>query len=346
MKRLLVIRAGALGDCLLMLPTLTALRSAFPTACIDLMGYPMRWAWILGRGIVDTVHTIEQPGMHRLFCEGGTLPAHLAHCFGRYDLILSYRPDPDGLFATNLRRLGAGLVLSQSPFPPPPPPPIHVADFALQLVAQLGVSPPSRTPHLQLTAEELAWARPFFVEHDLDPQRHQLVVLHPGSGSAAKRWALGKFAAVIEALGQQAGVSCVIVTGYAEETIAAEMRASLLHSPFLVAENWPLMPTAALLAHAAVFIGNDSGLTHLAAALKRPTVAIFGPTDPAIWGPRGKHVTIIRVRRAAEPGMHGSASGSSLNLGAPDVVAVLEAVQNWLARTRARQSRDDPGGRS
>jgi len=322
-QRLLVIRAGALGDCLLMLPTLTALRTAFPQARIDVMGYPGRWAWVRGRGLVNHIHSIEQPGMHRLFCDGVALPEGLAALFGTYDTILSYRPDPEGLFAANLRRLGAGLVLSQSPFPPPPPPRLHAADFALQLTAQLGVSSLPVTPRLPLTAAELALVQPFFTEHRLNLQSDRLVVLHPGSGSAAKRWPLVNVAAVTEALAEQAGVIPIIVTGYAEETTATELRSLLRRAPPLRAENWSLLPTAALIAYAAVFIGNDSGLTHLAAALGRPTVAIFGPTDPEIWGPRGDCVTIVR-------GKTGEAGGQEW--GWPDVSSVLQAVQRWLAR--------------
>jgi ADP-heptose:LPS heptosyltransferase len=291
----------------------------------------MRWAWVLGRSLVDAVHPIEQSGMHLLFGQGMALPERLAVFFGAYDIILSYRPDPEGLFATNLHRLGARRVLSQSPFPPPPPPPIHVADFALRLVAQLGVSPPPRTPPLQLTAEELALVYPFFVEHHLDPQHDRLVVWHPGSGSAAKRWPMAYVSTVIEALAAQASVKPVIITGYAEETLVAEMRSRGCHHMPLLAENWPLIPTAALMAHAAVFIGNDSGLTHLAAALGRPTVAIFGPTDPALWGPRGEHVTIVQVKSGAESGWPVAGSAVAPHSQTPDVVSVLQAVQHWLA---------------
>jgi ADP-heptose:LPS heptosyltransferase len=345
-KRLLVIRAGALGDCLLLLPALTALRVAFPRARLDVMGYPRRWAWALGRGLVDAVHPIEQPGMHLLFCKDRPPPAQLAALLGAYDVVLSYRPDPEGLFASNLRALGARLVLSQSPFPPPPPPAIHVADFALQLVAQLGVAPPPTVPRLQLSAEELAAVHPFFAEHRLDPRRDQLVVLHPGSGGAAKRWPLAKFAAVIAALAEQAGVRPVVVTGYAEETAAAELRARFPQATPPLAENWPLLPTAALLAQAAVFIGNDSGLTHLAAALGRPTVAVFGATDPQIWGPRGECVTIIRVGTAETSGSDRSVGALPRHRWTPDVTAVLEAVRQWLAKTQPRRSRGDRAGRS
>jgi ADP-heptose:LPS heptosyltransferase len=221
-----------------------------------------------------------------------------------------------------------------------------VADFALQLLAQLGVSPPLRTPHLQLTAEELALVHPFFVKYHLDPQHDRLVVLHPGSGSASKRWPMAQVAMVIEALAEQAHVKPVIITGYAEATLMAEMRSIFCRRTPLLAENWPLIPTAALMAHAAVFIGNDSGLTHLASVLGRPTVAIFGPTDPALWGPRGEHVTIVQVKGGAESGWPVSGSAVAPHAQTPDVVSVLQAVQHWLARASPRRSRDGQAERS
>src|SRR5919199_1135917 len=76
-RRILVIRAGALGDCLLMLPALAALRARFPQAHIAVMGYPSRWEWVLNRGLVDAVHAIERPGMHLLFCEAADVPESL-----------------------------------------------------------------------------------------------------------------------------------------------------------------------------------------------------------------------------------------------------------------------------
>jgi ADP-heptose:LPS heptosyltransferase len=341
--RILVIRAGALGDCLLMLPTLAALRARFPQAHIDVMGYPPRWAWVPGRGLVDEVHTIDRPGMHLLFCEGAEVPAPLKTFLGTYDVILSYRPDPAQIFATNLRRLGPRLVLSQSPFPPPPPPKIHVADFALKLVAELGVPPPSVVPRLQLTAAERSLAQPFFTTHHVDLSRERIVVVHPGSGSEAKRWSMASFAALVEALTAQERVRVVIIVGYAEPAVAAEFLPRVRAAKPLVAENWPLIPTAALIAHAAVFIGNDSGLTHLAAALGRPTVAIFGPTDPEIWGPRGQRVTIVPLGTSGGSGTCRAAGGISYLDERTDVLQVLQAVQRWLAEANFTRS---PGGQS
>jgi heptosyltransferase III len=340
-KSILVIRAGALGDCLLMLPALCALRMHFPQACLDVMGYPQRWEWVLGRGLVDAVHPIERPGMHLLFCESVDLPSPLKSFLGAYDVILSYRADPDGVFERSLRALGARLVLTQPPFPPPPPPKIHVAEFALQLVRRLGVHPLPATVRLSLTDAELALALPFFTTHDLDPSRQPIIVVHPGSGSMAKRWPIENFATLIETLERQLQVRTVIVTGYAEADVASRLR-SLIHSAKpLIAENWPLLPTAALIGQATVFVGHDSGLTHLAAVLGRPTVAIFGPMDPEIWGPRGEHVTVVSMLRAHESADGRGSSGTTVQTARSDFRQVLEAVQRWLSMATPTRSQGD-----
>ncbi|MBI3329685.1 MAG: glycosyltransferase family 9 protein [Nitrospinae bacterium] len=345
-QRILVIRAGALGDCVLMLPTLSALRARFPRARIDVMGYPMRWAWVLGRGLVDQVHSIDRPGMHLMFCEAAELPDSLKTFLGAYDVILSYRPDPEGVFTTNLRKLGGSIVLSQSPFPPPPPPKAHVADFALKLVAELGVPPPRAMPRLQLNAGEHALVQPFFAVHGIDPSHDRLAVLHPGSGSETKRWPVERYAALARELAYREHVLIVIIVGYAERALVPRLLPLLHGVKPLVAENWPLLHTAALIAHAAVFIGNDSGLTHLAAVLGNPTVAIFGPTDPEIWGPRGKAVTIVQMTGGDAEREWTSQDQTCTLSERPDVVQVLNAAQRWLEVKHLTQSPDGRSARS
>lgn len=342
---LLVIRAGALGDCLLMLPALAALRTHFPRARIEVMGYPRRWEWVLGRGLVDAVHAIERPGMHLLFCEAAEVPQSLKTFLRAYDVILSYRPDPDGVFARNLRTLSGRLVLSQPPFPPPPPPKIHVADYALKLAAELGVHPPMSVPCLPLTSADLTLVQPFFSTHRIEHSTDRLVVVHPGSGSEAKRWPLENFATLLETLTAEPRVRIVVVAGYAEADIVDRLLPLLRAAKPLVAADWPLPPTAALIAHAAVFVGHDSGLTHLAAAFGRPTVAIFGPTDPEIWGPRGEAVTIVRMRHIATDTHDQGLDGGPSHRAHADVRQACEAVQHYLA-VRATRSPGDRSARS
>jgi ADP-heptose:LPS heptosyltransferase len=344
-SRFLVIRAGALGDCLLMLPVLAALRTHFPRAHIEVMGHPRRWEWVLGRGLVDAVHAIERPGMHLLFCEAAEVPHSLKTFLQAFDVILSYRPDADGVFTRNLRRLSRGLVLSQAPFPPPPPPKVHAADYALNLLAELGVHPPTSVPRLPVTPTDLALVQPFFSAHRIDHMAERLVVVHPGSGSEAKRWPLQNFAALLEALTAVPQVRTVVVAGYAEVGVVDRLLPLLRDAKPLVAIDWPLPPTAALIAHATVFVGHDSGLTHLAAAFGRPTVALFGPTDPEIWGPRGEAVTIVHMRQPPTDAHDQRPNDWPSPRPRTDVQQTFAAVQRYLV-VEAMQNPGDRAARS
>ena len=192
----------------------------------------------------------------------------------------------------------------------------------------------------------MASLQPFFTAHQVDPSRFPIVVVHPGSGSMAKRWPVENFATLIETLETQRWARTIVVTGYAEEDIEARLKVLLPHAKPLIAANWPLLPTMALIGQATVFIGHDSGLTHLAAALGRPTVALFGPTDPEIWGPRGGHVTVVQmVREPAADNGQVPAQGA-LQTASCDVRQVLETVQSWLTSAPPRRSPDDRSAQS
>jgi ADP-heptose:LPS heptosyltransferase len=245
------------------------------------------------------------------------------------------------VFERSLKALSAGLVLSQPPFPPPPPPTIHAADFALELVARAGVPVPPPTAGIVLNEAELALAQPFFMTHRVNPAIQPLVVVHPGSGSPAKRWPVENFARLIDTMEGELGVRTVIVTGYAEADVLVGLHSHLDTATPLVADNWPLLPTAALIARAAVFVGHDSGLTHLAAALGRPTVAIFGPTDPGIWQPRGERVTVVPMARTSAGSSAQETARNTSQSGGSALCRVLQAIEHWLSKDSTTRSPSD-----
>jgi ADP-heptose:LPS heptosyltransferase len=119
------------------------------------------------------------------------------------------------------------------------------------------------------------------------------VAVHPGSGSAIKNWSVERLAALIEWLPSTVGASTLVLAGPADEDAVARLLAQLSTPPPLV-RDLPLPELAAVLQHADAYLGNDSGPTHLAAILGRPTLALFGPTDPALWAPRGPRVRVLR----------------------------------------------------
>jgi ADP-heptose:LPS heptosyltransferase len=121
-----------------------------------------------------------------------------------------------------------------------------------------------------------------------------LLAVHPGSGGRQKCWPAASFYAVMRRLHAQLQVSFMIIEGPAEEKTAGVFQKSLAELPHMRIRNLELCLVSAILSQSALFIGNDSGITHMAAALGIPTIAVFGPTDPAVWAPRGKSVSIVR----------------------------------------------------
>jgi ADP-heptose:LPS heptosyltransferase len=120
----------------------------------------------------------------------------------------------------------------------------------------------------------------------------QVVAVHPGSGAHAKCWPAERFAALVGWIETVVAGSVVLIEGPADAASVSSVLSRLERTP-PVASNFPLPLQAAFFAGASLFIGNDSGLTHLAAAVHAPTIALFGPTDPAIWAPLGPHVTVV-----------------------------------------------------
>ena len=128
-----------------------------------------------------------------------------------------------------------------------------------------------------------------------------VAAIHPGSGSEKKNWPIRHWAAIARWLASEMDMDVLWVGGEADgrnfEWLASE------HVPGVElrqARQLPLWHLAAVLEQCAIFLGHDSGITHLAAAAGTPVVALFGPTDPAVWAPRNETVTVLRKDAALE----------------------------------------------
>jgi heptosyltransferase-3 len=139
------------------------------------------------------------------------------------------------------------------------------------------------------------------------------LALHPGSGSARKNWPAHRFAELARRLSPDA--PWLLVEGPADRGAVAPLETL---PGAVVVRNAPPRVLGALLARSRAYVGNDSGVTHLAAAWGAPTVALFGPTDPAVWAPEGSHLAVAHADDIASIPVEAVASalpGSSLSLG-------------------------------
>lgn len=285
--RILVLRGGAIGDFVCTLPALAALRARWPGAYIELLGYPHVAALAAEAGLVDRVRSLDQADVAQLFSFAPRIGQEQAAALRAFDLVLSYLYDPYGTLRENLRDAGVRQVLYGDPRVRAE----HAADHLMKPLEELAIYPAGESePRLELGPEAAREGR-----RRLPVPGQDAVLLHPGSGSAAKNWPLARFLALADQIAAERLGAPVFLVGEADDAIAAEL-ARRPDRPVLA--GLPLAQVARVLSACRAYVGNDSGITHLAAALGRPTVALFGPSDAAAWGPRGRHV---RIFRSAEP---------------------------------------------
>ncbi|OGG49193.1 MAG: hypothetical protein A3F84_07515 [Candidatus Handelsmanbacteria bacterium RIFCSPLOWO2_12_FULL_64_10] len=291
MRRILVIRSGALGDFVLTLPAIRALREAAPRAHVEIVGRTATLEVAHERYYADAIRSIDRADFAPLFApEGEASPEVVAYLTG-FDLILSYLPDRDGLFRRNLERVGVRRLVCGGPIPAPDEV-RHIVDRLLEPVEGAGIPVGDRTPRVFLTEEDGRTAEAFLKGRgisEFDP----FVVIHPGSGGARKCWPAGRFARVADEVQRTTGARVVVPQGPADEQVVAQMVSEMVVAP-VVAGGLPLPVLAGVLARCRAYVGNDSGVTHLSAASGAPVVALFGPTDPRVWGPRGERVRTVQ----------------------------------------------------
>lgn len=287
MNRILVIRGGAIGDFVLTLPALKLLRETFPAARIEILGYKHIAALAERRFYADAVRSIEYGPLSSFFAQGSDLSAELTGYFSGFDLIVSYLFDRDQIFERNVRRCGVENFLS---CPAKVTGREHAALELARPLAKLGIEILDGAARLYPSAADRT------VAADLLGNRHGTIALHPGSGSDNKNWPIGQWLQlserVMEAVEQ---ASLLVAGGEADATQLASMRAAFQPRAVLFAENLPLPHLAATLERCAIFIGHDSGVSHIAAAVGTPSVLLFGPTDPEVWAPANSKVQVLRA---------------------------------------------------
>ena len=290
-EKILIIHSGGIGDLLMALPAMRVFRHAFPSATLEMMGRPERLALVAHDLRAGLLHSIDRAGMAYFYAEDASLPPGLGAFFSSFGAVFLFGGAGGNLLAKNVKRAGAGRVISIPPFPPGELR-VHVSDYLVQSLGREGIEGENACVPLQLPQEALTAAQGFFADWGAR-EGARILAIHPGSGSPGKNWPPGNFARVADWAAERAGI--LLLSGPAERG-ADEIRKAMKKAGPFVADNLPLTRLAGVLKWSRAYLGNDSGITHLAASLGVPTVAIFGPTDPAVWGPRGVAVRILYAR--------------------------------------------------
>ena len=288
MNRILVIRGGAIGDFILTLPALKALRDARPQAHMEILGYKHIAALAEKRFYAQAVHSIEYGPLARFFARNTELPAELADHFASFDLIVSYLYDPDRIFETNLRRCGVenlicgpGRIVENAG---------HAARQLARPIEELGINVVDFAERIFPSVEDREFAREFLASV---PQ--PIVAIHPGSGSHEKNWPLENWIGLFSPDNRFADLErLLVISGEADEAQTDQLQREWKNHDVRFARSLPLPRLAAVLERS-IFIGHDSGISHLAAAAGANCILLFGPTDPDVWAPRNDNVQILRA---------------------------------------------------
>jgi ADP-heptose:LPS heptosyltransferase len=304
-RSILVIHQGALGDFILALPTIETLRDTFPKAKLVLMGFPRILELVDQRFYADEILSIDQRGMASFFVRGSPLDRPLSQFFSTFDLLVVFGKDGEGTLTGNLKQACQGLILHINPFPQWTER-IHLTDHLLRELSRYGFPPSEKIPRLFLSEKDKDWGKSFCrVKGLTDEEKSKAIVVHPGSGSKKKVWPLDRFLELIHYFQGHFNSRILIVLGPAEgpevQKAFGGMEWELALTAPLLVKGLSLLELASVMEGCRLFIGNDSGITHMAAALGIPTIAIFGPSDHKIWFPKGEKVFVVRKELNCSP---------------------------------------------
>lgn len=276
--KILVIRGGAIGDFILTLPALAALRQQFPNAFLEVLGYPHIVGLAVAGGLVDRARHIEAAGLASFFARNGELSESVADYFSEFDIIISYLYDPDRIFQTNVARCSPAQFIV-GPHRPDEALGVSASAAYLKPLERLAIFNADPVPRLA-------------VKRAPAPERQ--LVLHPGSGSPRKNWAEESWAELLQYLVAETGLNLLLVGGEAEGERLQRLAAALPPGRTRVAQSRPLPELASLLQDSAAFVGHDSGVTHLAAALGLGGIVLWGDTVEQVWRPPSNKMVVLR----------------------------------------------------
>jgi heptosyltransferase-3 len=277
--RILAVRGGALGDFILTLPSVRAIRHAGHE--VALLTRPAYGRLAQDSGFVSGWRDLGSPEAAPLTVRGAEIAPDWHRWLAGFDAVVSWVPDPDGAFRHQIRRAGVpvfcqgdGRCSGSGP----------AAKQLAGVLPDLGVGG-------TLPDESLLFPC------GGTPRRPGHVAFHPGSGSLLKNWPLDRWMLLLQKLQRRCPeTTWQVITGEAEEDRLPAIHGAM-NSSGLPWQPWHGIELTNLvhrLQECRAFLGHDSGISHLAAACGVPCRLLFGPTDPAVWAPMGGHVRVLR----------------------------------------------------
>ena len=301
----LVLHPGALGDVLQAVPALLGLRRLHGGAPITLAAQPRIGRWLAEAGVVDAAASFDGFGLEALFA--GEASPTLRSRLARFARVVSWFGSRDGTYTRTVSALCPGVAVA-APVPEGATP---VWEHLVATLAPWGVLAPSRfvpiVPPAPWRDDAVTALAGIGVEAG-----HRVVVIHPGAGGASKLWPPEKFTHALRPILGEPGIRLVLHQGPADEGPAREVLEALRAcapaqtvAP-LVEPTLPVL--GAVLAQAAVYLGADSGVSHLAACVGAPAVILFTQETRTRWAPWSPAVRALTMTPGEDDAAQASAA--------------------------------------
>ena len=295
-EKILIRGPNWVGDAVLAIPAMKAVREHFPHAEITLLVRPWVAGLFTSAPFIDKLWSEEKPSglsdWTRLTIRIRDRRFDLALLFpnsfeSALMMFLSGVPRRIG-YASDARRwmLTNSIVPSETPR--------HQVQYYLDIVKIVTTSTEAPSIEIEATNEERANARKLLMTEGISSGA-PFLVLNPGAAyGSAKRWHEDRFADVADRLGRELNLRVVLIGSQTEGSIAEEIRRRMKAPAVVLNGKTSLGTLIGVLAESSLMITNDSGPMHVAAALGVPTVAIFGSTDARVTGPCGRRTRVVK----------------------------------------------------
>ena len=271
---MLVVRGGAIGDFVLTLPTLHALRGSSDQLAV--LGSSAVAPLAVAGGLADEWHSLEGREWASWFVADGTCDPKTTAWLADFDTVVSYLHDPDGAFERNLKNIKQLRYVSGEHKPSGKP----MTETLAEPLQDLGVMQCDEPFRLEGPREQLPWPGNW-------------LAVHPGSGSERKNWAERNWQKLIQRINTETNWNILLAGGEAETERVDRFVADLPPTRVAKAYEWPLVRLAGALSNCSLFAGVDSGIRHLAEAVGLSGVVVWGNTNVLEWGPRDKRWEIL-----------------------------------------------------
>ncbi|MFH1905324.1 MAG: lipopolysaccharide heptosyltransferase I [bacterium] len=294
-RKILIIKPSSMGDIIHALPVLATLRKHYPKAEI---------AWIVKNKFSDLL--AGNPDLTDVIPFDSNSFLQLINTLRKRDFDVAL--DLQGLFRSGIlaylskasHRIGFSKINSRelsyifyNHKVTPPQKAVHVVDKNLSLLESLGISEYIYDFKIPISIQDLRFAKEFFASRKLVPERNKIIMLNPGAGWPTKRWPSEKFIRLADKLTEHINTKVIMSWGPQEKEIIENIKSNENNRITIMPQS-TIKQLAAIIKSCDLFVGSDTGPTHLAAALEIPVVGLYGPSDPKRNGSYGTKNIIIQ----------------------------------------------------